>query len=347
MPGFAVNPATRLLPLKRGCAGLPAAAEPRLQPRTARPSLCRFAAIAMMFLPLRTVTAQAVGQGFELERAGQYQRAAAVYFTTLRGDSTNLAALLGLERVLPSLNRVPDLLPVAQRAVVASPKNVALRGLLLRTYVTLNEPDSARAGAALGGGAAARRGALPRVGDRVGGRAPLRGGAPGVPRRAARAGAAGGVRGRVGRAAGARRRVGRGGAGMGRGAGRGADAAGERRELARGSASRAAGADRARRPDAGGDAAPAPSRGRAAARLGPAGERLERLRADGGRALVRRGVRPAALRRPGGGGGGGGGGGPARGAAGGGGRPGGARGGGGGGARPAGPGPGGAGRPPR
>src|SRR5439155_355901 len=92
----------------------------------------------------RFAPAQAVGRGFELERAGQYQRAATVYFTTLRGDSTNLAALLGLERVLPSLNRVPDLLPAAQRAVAASPKNAALRGLLLRTYVTLNEADSAR-----------------------------------------------------------------------------------------------------------------------------------------------------------------------------------------------------------
>jgi len=88
---------------------------------------------------------QAIGQGFELERAGQYKRAATVYFTTLRGEPTNLAALLGLERVLPSLSRLPDLLPAAQRAAAASPRNVALRALLLRTYVALNEPDSARA----------------------------------------------------------------------------------------------------------------------------------------------------------------------------------------------------------
>src|SRR5207302_586276 len=49
------------------------------------------------------------------------------------------------ERVLPSLSRLPDLLPAAQRAVAASPRNAALRALLLRTYVGLNEPDSARA----------------------------------------------------------------------------------------------------------------------------------------------------------------------------------------------------------
>src|SRR5207247_927308 len=61
------------------------------------------------------------------------------------GGPTNLAALLGLERVLPSLSRLPELLPAAQRAVAASPGNAALRAVLLRTYVALNEPDSARA----------------------------------------------------------------------------------------------------------------------------------------------------------------------------------------------------------
>src|SRR5438093_471392 len=137
----AAEAAARRRPVNRHDPASAGEAEPRLQPRT-------LAALLVLLLALllwsRFAPAQAVGQGFELERAGQYQRAATVYFTTLRGDSTNLAALLGLERVLPSLNRVPHLLPAAQRAVAASPKNAALRGLLLRTYVTLNEADSAR-----------------------------------------------------------------------------------------------------------------------------------------------------------------------------------------------------------
>src|SRR2546430_2305847 len=141
MPPSRVESAARRRPVNRHDPASAGEAEPRLQPRT-------LAALLVLLLALllwsRFAPAQAVGQGFELERAGQYQRAATVYFTTLRGDSTNLAALLGLERVLPSLNRVPDLLPAAQRAVAASPKNAALRGLLLRTYVTLNEADSAR-----------------------------------------------------------------------------------------------------------------------------------------------------------------------------------------------------------
>src|SRR6266704_2799674 len=99
----------------------------------------------LLLLPLRSAPAQAIGQGFELERAGQYEQAANLYFGTLRADPTNLSALLGLERVLLPLNRLGELLPVAQRAVTAGPTNSALRGVLLRAYVALNELDSARA----------------------------------------------------------------------------------------------------------------------------------------------------------------------------------------------------------
>src|SRR5437773_2070106 len=99
----------------------------------------------IVLLCARALPAQAIGQGFELERAGQYDQAAAIYLATLRAEPTNLSALLGLERVLPPINRLGDLLPAAQRAAAASPSNVALRGVLLRTYVALNEPDSGRA----------------------------------------------------------------------------------------------------------------------------------------------------------------------------------------------------------
>src|SRR6059036_1833527 len=101
--------------------------------------------LILWVLVVRPLPAQAIGQGFELERAGQYEQAAGIYLATLRADPTNLSALLGLERVLPPLNRLGELLPVAQRAAAANPSNVALRGVLLRTYVALNEPDSARA----------------------------------------------------------------------------------------------------------------------------------------------------------------------------------------------------------
>jgi len=135
-------PVNRLSPASAGTA------EPRVHPRTRRRSpsgFLRLTLLGLLVLFVRSLPAQAIGQGFELERAGQYDQAAAIYLATLRADPTNLSALLGLERVLPPLNRLGELLPVAQRAAAASPTNVALRGVLLRAYVALNEPDSARA----------------------------------------------------------------------------------------------------------------------------------------------------------------------------------------------------------
>src|SRR2546426_7344440 len=79
-----------------------------------RPSRAELVVLGLLLVSAHGARGQAIGQGFELERAGQYQRAATVYLTTLRGEPTNLAALLGLERVLPSLNRAPDLLPVRE-----------------------------------------------------------------------------------------------------------------------------------------------------------------------------------------------------------------------------------------
>jgi len=88
------------------------------------------------------VGAQAIGPGFELERSGRYADAANVYLTTVRADPTNVPALLGLERTLFVLNRMPELLPLVQTARTRLPDSPALRSLELRVYAALNEPDS-------------------------------------------------------------------------------------------------------------------------------------------------------------------------------------------------------------
>src|SRR5918996_1084489 len=89
--------------------------------------------------------AQAMQRGFDLERTGRLAEAAEVYLAAARAQPANAAALLGLERVLPQLSRQPELLPLAQRAVAQEPTSDALRGLLLRTYVALDQADSAAA----------------------------------------------------------------------------------------------------------------------------------------------------------------------------------------------------------
>jgi tetratricopeptide (TPR) repeat protein len=97
--------------------------------------------------------AQAISQGFDLERQGRIEQAAALYASVLRGDPANLPALLGLERVLPGLGRLRELLPLARRAL-ATDSGAAIRGLAVRTFVVLDETDSA---AALGRRWAAQR----------------------------------------------------------------------------------------------------------------------------------------------------------------------------------------------
>ena len=95
--------------------------------------------------PGRVARGQAIGPGFELERAGRYADAASVYFTTVRSDPTNIPALLGLERTLFVLNRMPELLPLVQTARAHQPDSPALRSLELRVYAALNQPDSLEA----------------------------------------------------------------------------------------------------------------------------------------------------------------------------------------------------------
>src|SRR3989449_7957391 len=112
-------------------------------PRLMRRGPFALPAPALCVLRARPARAQVIGEAVELERAGRQARAAVVYMAVLRGEPTNLAALLGLERVLPPLGRLPELLPLVRRALAADSTNRVFRALEVRTLATLNEPDSA------------------------------------------------------------------------------------------------------------------------------------------------------------------------------------------------------------
>jgi hypothetical protein len=94
--------------------------------------------------PRGPLAAQAISQGFELERQGRVEQAAAMYVSVLHGDSASLPALIGLERVLPPLGRLGELLPLVQRALLVD-SGPAVRGLAVRTLTALEENDSAAA----------------------------------------------------------------------------------------------------------------------------------------------------------------------------------------------------------
>src|SRR3989442_10001131 len=78
-------------------------------------SSCFVAALVLLGLPVPSARAQVIGEAVELERTGRQARAVVVYLAVLRGEPTNLTALLGLERVLPPLGRLPQLLPLVRR----------------------------------------------------------------------------------------------------------------------------------------------------------------------------------------------------------------------------------------
>src|ERR1043166_7526851 len=101
----------------------------------------RVAAGLLIALPV-LAAAQAIGPGFELERSGRYADAANVYLTTIHTDPVNIPALLGLERTLFVLNRMPELLPLVQAARARLPESPAFRSLELRVYAALNQLDS-------------------------------------------------------------------------------------------------------------------------------------------------------------------------------------------------------------
>src|SRR6266568_3355536 len=79
-PAARHRPVNRLFPASAGDA------EPRLQPRLVRRRVPWFAVLTMLLVPARSARTQAIGQGFELERVGQYGQAASIYFATLLAD---------------------------------------------------------------------------------------------------------------------------------------------------------------------------------------------------------------------------------------------------------------------
>lgn len=101
-------------------------------------------AVGLALVPGAVARGQAISQGFELERQGRLEPAAALYAAVLRGDPANVPALLGLERVLPTLGRVRELGPLVRQALTVD-SGSTLRGLAVRTYTVLGESDSAAA----------------------------------------------------------------------------------------------------------------------------------------------------------------------------------------------------------
>lgn len=83
-------------------------------------------------------------RAFDLERRGNYAGAAEAYKAVLTARPADAGALLGLERALTALNKLPEIIPQVQAAVAARPSSSAVYGVALRAWSSLERVDSAR-----------------------------------------------------------------------------------------------------------------------------------------------------------------------------------------------------------
>jgi len=88
---------------------------------------------------------EGIGRAFELERRGSYAEAAGAYRGILAARPADVAALLGLERVLVPINQSAGILSQVRAALASSPKSGAVFGVALRAWAAAGQPDSMRA----------------------------------------------------------------------------------------------------------------------------------------------------------------------------------------------------------
>lgn len=93
---------------------------------------------------LTNSTATPLGRALMAERNGAYGDAATQYATILRTQPANVGALMGMEHVLPRLDRRAELVPLVEAALAADSTSIGIFGIAVRTFVVAGFPDSAR-----------------------------------------------------------------------------------------------------------------------------------------------------------------------------------------------------------
>lgn len=83
-----------------------------------------------------------LSRAFDFERRGSYAQAAEIYKNVLKVRPSDLSALLGLERSLTPLNRVPEMVPVLQAGIAANPSSAPIYAIGIRVFSTADMPDS-------------------------------------------------------------------------------------------------------------------------------------------------------------------------------------------------------------
>ena len=82
-----------------------------------------------------------------MERSGRHEQAATAYLKALQLDGTDVAAWIGLERVLTRLGRLEAIAPILDSTITSYPANNFLRETQLRVWGALGQDDSLAAAA--------------------------------------------------------------------------------------------------------------------------------------------------------------------------------------------------------
>jgi thioredoxin-like negative regulator of GroEL len=85
-----------------------------------------------------------MGRATMAERNGAYTDAAAQYAAILKTQPASLGALIGLEHVLPKLDRRAELIPLVQQALATDSSSIGILGVAVRTFASSGHADSAR-----------------------------------------------------------------------------------------------------------------------------------------------------------------------------------------------------------
>ncbi|MGH7523751.1 MAG: tetratricopeptide repeat protein, partial [Gemmatimonadales bacterium] len=89
-------------------------------------------------------TSTPLGRATMAERNGAYADAARQYTTILRAHPASMGALIGMEHVLPRLDRRAELVPLVEAALAADSTSIGIFGVAVRTFAAAGQPDSAR-----------------------------------------------------------------------------------------------------------------------------------------------------------------------------------------------------------
>ena len=98
--------------------------------------------VAAAAAPSVAVAQDPLSRAFDLERRGSFAQAVEIYRGVLQRQPGEVTALLGLERSLTPINRLPELLPAVRAAIAANPSAAPIYSIGMRAYAAANLPDS-------------------------------------------------------------------------------------------------------------------------------------------------------------------------------------------------------------